>query len=161
MSQQKPEKRVVTEREYVRAERKRVFRALYGIFVCLVAISFVVLVFAYIGKIMDVDLKVATGRVDGWEGVSFLCFAVLCIVFGCLACMSGLYAARTLKEVAKTNPALLLTRANTADLPAFESLVRASQAPIQAQKSILLRAATETSEKYEEQLLRASSEGHE
>ena len=38
----------------------------------------------------------------------------------------------------------LLTRANTADLPAPDSLVRASAEPMQEQQAVLLRAATET-----------------
>ena len=57
---------------------------------------------------------------------------------------------------AKQVPSVLpLTRANTADLPALDSLVRASSEPIQEQQSVLLRAATETQERHEEQLVRA------
>ena len=57
---------------------------------------------------------------------------------------------------AKQVPSVLpLTRANTADLPALDSLVRASSEPIQEQQSVLLRAATETQERHDEQLVRA------
>ena len=47
-----------------------------------------------------------------------------------------------------------LTRANTADLPAPDSLVRASSEPMQAQEAVLLRAAAEGQETPPEQLVR-------
>lgn len=50
-----------------------------------------------------------------------------------------------------------LTRANIADLPASESLVRASGAPMQEQETALLRAANNKQDEHEEQLLRAAS----
>ena len=50
-----------------------------------------------------------------------------------------------------------LTRANTADLPAPDSLVRASEEPAQAQQAVLLRPTVEMQERREEQLLRASA----
>lgn len=43
-----------------------------------------------------------------------------------------------------------------ADIPASDSLVHNSAEPLQAQESVLLRAATETTETQEAQLLRAS-----
>ena len=49
--------------------------------------------------------------------------------------------------------------AHAAKLPASDSLVRASEEPLQAQQSILLRAAIETTEKQEDELLRASAGG--
>lgn len=50
-----------------------------------------------------------------------------------------------------------LTRANIADLPASESLVRASGAPMQEQETALLRVANNKQDEHEEQLLRAAS----
>lgn len=49
-----------------------------------------------------------------------------------------------------------LTCANTADLPALDSLVRASSEPLQAQEAVLLRAAEQEQETPPEQLVRAS-----
>ena len=46
------------------------------------------------------------------------------------------------------------TRATIAELPAPDSLVRASQEPVQEQQSILLRAAAEVGQTPAEQLLR-------
>jgi len=48
----------------------------------------------------------------------------------------------------------LYTAVSTADLPASDMLVRASQEPEQAEHSILLRAATDTNQTPAEQLLR-------
>ncbi len=48
-----------------------------------------------------------------------------------------------------------LTRFNTADLPAPDSLVRASSEPMQAQQAVLLRAAAEGQDRHEEELVRA------
>jgi len=47
-----------------------------------------------------------------------------------------------------------LTRANTADLTAVDSLVRSSEKPEQAQADVLLRPATEVQQTPPEQLLR-------
>jgi hypothetical protein len=59
------------------------------------------------------------------------------------------------KKARRIKTGIPLTRANTADLPAPDSLVRASQEPVQAQEAVLLRAAAETQEKHEAQLVRA------
>ena len=56
----------------------------------------------------------------------------------------------------KKDAVVPLTRANTADLPAPDSLVRASSEPMQAQEAVLLRAAAEGQETPPEQLVRAS-----
>ncbi len=59
------------------------------------------------------------------------------------------------RKFATVEDVVPLTRANTAHLPAPGSLVRASSAPTQAQKAVLLRAAAEGQERHEEQLVRA------
>ena len=65
---------------------------------------------------------------------------------------------RTLHKVSKVETGVPLTRANAADVPASDSLVRASAEPMQAQEAVLLRAATQSTEKRAEQLLRATNE---
>lgn len=60
-------------------------------------------------------------------------------------------------KVQKIDPGVFLTRANTGDLPAPDSLVRASTEPVQEPQAILLRAAAGTQTGQEEQLLRASA----
>lgn len=76
---------------------------------------------------------------------------------------TGSYFFRKWGKNAMTRAATLdtgipFTRANTADLPAPESLVRASAEPVQEPQAVLLRAAAETREKHEEQLLRGVTE---
>jgi hypothetical protein len=63
---------------------------------------------------------------------------------------------RAVKRVRRAKVWVTLARANTADLPAPDSLVRASAEPVQEQQAVLLRAATEGTETHEEQLVRAS-----
>jgi hypothetical protein len=53
-----------------------------------------------------------------------------------------------------------LPHVDAADLSAPESLVRASEEPVREQQAVLLRAATETAERHERQLVRAA-EGRE
>jgi hypothetical protein len=54
-------------------------------------------------------------------------------------------------------PVTLITRHNIADLPAVETLVRASALPPSHQQSELLRAAPQGSETPPEELLRATT----
>ena len=78
-------------------------------------------------------------------------------------CLLLLYLGRrAMKQVAKVEHVVPLTRANTAALPANDSLVRASQEPAQAQEGVLLRvAAGEAQAGKEEQLLKAAAGGQE
>lgn len=81
------------------------------------------------------------------------------VAIGCTGIASVLFLVReTAKSIQKRKSFLA---AKTANIPASESLVRASSEPMQAQQAILLRAASETTETHEEQLLRASVEGQE
>ncbi len=66
-----------------------------------------------------------------------------------------------MKTAKKIDMGVPVTRVNAADLPAPDSLVRASQEPLQAQEGVLLRAATQTQDRHEEQLLRAAAGGQE
>ena len=76
------------------------------------------------------------------------------LVLGTILC----YAARTVsrRRAQKIPVSAPITRANTAHLPAIDTLVRASTEPTQTQKAVLLRPALEKAERHEEQLLRAS-----
>ena len=81
-------------------------------------------------------------------------------VYGLVAIIyaSAKGAAACLRDEIKKEKIIPITRANTADLPAPDSLVRASSEPLQAQDAVLLRAVEERQEKHEEQLLRAITE---
>ena len=111
-----------------------------------------------------------------------LCF--VCTIISVLAVIGGIYAdwkivavflpvavlsalgGRALKQVAEKAmreakaplDAVPLTRTNIGDLPAPETLVRASQQPPQEQQTELLRAAIQGPDTPPEQLLRATKE---
>ena len=91
-----------------------------------------------------------------WQGV-FLIIAFDLIVGSCSAALVryGLKAVREARDIA---PVVPLTRANTADLPAPDSLVRASQQPTQEQEVTLLRAAAQGFATPIEQLVRPTEQ---
>ena len=72
----------------------------------------------------------------------------------------GVTMLTVIKGVRRINVDVPLTRANTANLPAPDSLVRAGSEPMQAQEAVLLRAVAEGQETLPEQLVRAVN-GHE
>ena len=81
-------------------------------------------------------------------------FLIVAFASATLAC--HVFAWHTLSKANSFQTGIPLTRANTADLPAPDMLVRASSEPLQAQKDVLLRAAAEGQEKHEVQLVRAA-----
>jgi hypothetical protein len=67
---------------------------------------------------------------------------VIMVVVGCGISLYLLYfSIRAARQAKKVKVGVPLTRANTADLPAPESLVRASAEPVQDRQAVLLRAA--------------------
>ncbi len=85
-------------------------------------------------------------------GLSHIIRELLLVVFAV-----SLYhvAVCQLKRTLAIKPVVPLTRANTGSLPTSDSLVRASEEPMQAQKAALLRAAAATQEMPPDQLVRA------
>ncbi|MCW3096731.1 MAG: hypothetical protein JWL77_2349 [Chthonomonadaceae bacterium] len=61
-----------------------------------------------------------------------------------------------MQEGEELDAGIPFTRANTADLPPADSLVRASDEPVQQQKSVLLRAAIPGPKTRPEELVRAT-----
>ena len=98
-----------------------------------------------------------------------LCFGMWGAAFGTLFALTpavltyylGKWTQGAIQRFEKMDSGVPLTRAIIADLPAADSLVRASAEPSQAQQCVLLRAARETTEGHEEELLRASVGGRE
>ena len=80
-------------------------------------------------------------------------FAFICVAAVMLACY-GLTMATAIRGVRRIHVDVPLTRANTANLPAPDSLVRASSEPMQVQQTVLLRAAAEGMETPPEQIAR-------
>ena len=85
-------------------------------------------------------------------------YGIIGLLFGCgaFACINALRG--SLHEASSIKVNTLLTRPNTADLPAIDSLVRASSVPTQAHATVLLRPAVEVQETRPEELMRAVCE---
>ena len=85
-----------------------------------------------------------------------LAFATFTGLFTCGASSLYLRGRQAFQNAQRKKLDIPFTRANIADLPAPQSLVRASEEPTQAQETILLRAATsaQASETPAEQLVR-------
>jgi hypothetical protein len=74
-----------------------------------------------------------------------------------LSATGGVAGVSLLNKARKIVPVVPITRANTGHLPAQESLVRASEEPTRPAVPVwVLRAATESVERHEEQLVRAA-----
>lgn len=92
-------------------------------------------------------------NLPGWMIAVRVALSVLPVLLGASCCaLTG----RAMNKRAVRRDTLPLTHVNTADLPAVDSLVRASSEPLQAQEGVLLRAAAEGQETPPEQLVRAS-----
>ncbi len=157
-------KRIVSKGEYVRAKgiglslrvSSRGFMALAICCACFAAVMFS----CFACSIVVFFMMLFSGRnawsmpltalyfllASGLSGAVGIGFARLC------------WASRSRAE--RIENIVLFTHANTADLPAPDSLVRASSEPLQAQEAVLLRAATEGQERHEDELLRASVGGN-
>jgi len=82
----------------------------------------------------------------------------IAFVIGLLATMIVVvYTIRVIPAARAIGKVIPLTRANTADLTAVDSLVRASEQPEQAQADVLLRAVTDVQQTPPEQLLRSTT----
>lgn len=144
---QKTDKRIVSKSKYVADLSTKVTVASFGTVIFFVGFMCLLLTCG-LGILMLLHLS--------WAVLYLFLFAIGILGSGSVALLY--LGAKIIKEAKETEVGIPLTRANTRDLSAPESLVRASQEPVQAQKSILLRAAMETTEKQEAELLRASGE---
>ena len=143
-----PGKRIVSKAEYIAAAGKKVVYSL-GV-VGLPVITAACIVGVIIGTI--IWLTQLHSPASGIDVIALI------IALGCMAYWSKKAADKSLAKAVQPLQILPLTRANAADLPVSESLVRSSEEPLQAQQAILLRAASETGEGQEDELLRASAE---
>ena len=139
-------KRIVSKGRYIKLLGMRLSLLSCGA-VCMIVGS----VAALLGIVVGVDDVIR--QVGGPE---FPLLAPNGYYIACLVCL--LIGVRCTFLGEKVEEAVVpLTRANTANLPAPDSLVRASSEPLQTQEAVLLRAAAgEKQERHEEQLVRAS-----
>lgn len=140
-------KRIVSKREYAVLIGKR--EALRWGSVGL-AVVVAICVLCTVGFIM-------VGLQAGAVAWTILCFLIAIL---CMAAAWGIKQAaeNAMKKALAKLDAIPLNRANIADLPVPDTLVRASSEPIEEQQAVLLRAASQGQERHEEQLLRAATD---
>ncbi len=143
----KARRQIVSKGEYADNIVWKAFVYILGIFLCLL----------FLLCLVALGVIVFEAKQEGVPAsyVPFFAFLVLAMAGG------GWFLFPRAKQVIQAakyiDPGIPFTRANTADMPANDSLVRASQEPAQAQEGVLLRAATgETQAQDARQLLRAS-----
>lgn len=157
----KPRKRIVSKGAYAAAMgQKAALGAGTLILFLLTTLLFLIALIAFFAGV-----SAWAGDWPVWDGpfgvatvtpvLKMKCWAVSLV---CIAAGAGIKWATEagLKKTAQSIDVLLLTRANTAALPAPDSLVRASSEPVQAQEAVLLRAAAQGQETPAEELVRAS-----
>ena len=142
----KPGKRIVSKSRYIKLMGMRLSLLSCGA-VCMLVGG----VAAMLGVMEGVDDVIRGSVGTGFSLPSPNGFYVACLVCFLVGVCCTFLGEKVQEDVTP------LTRANTADLPAPDILVRASSEQAQAQEAVLLRATTEGQEKHEEQLVRASS----
>ena len=161
-------KHIVSKAEYVRIQGKRAQAILSGVAYLSLAVlsgfagaSLIAIVCYYLcfpTRHFLLDIFVFKNHYHPQDEI--VCLAIfdggaIVALFG-LAYVHGTFGYNQIIEAARTDPGVPFTRMNTADLPASESLVRASEEPTHEHQTVLLRAAIETTERHEEQLVRAA-----
>jgi len=137
METEKKAKRIVSKGEYARIQSLRFGLFLSGLSLMLLGFSSAPLVRLVFHRHHYIDLNI---------------FFTVGPVFATLLVIPAVMLIK--KAQALNDNVVPITRANTADLPADESLVRASQEPVQEDQSILLRSAADTNQTPADQLLR-------
>ena len=148
--EQKTNRKIVSKGAYVKAQGKRGMLAVFAAILWLVTLFGLWLIGLFFYQIITGLLRSDTML------IAFLpiCFIVI-LATGLLTFVFGMLAKKTTKAVKTIDPGVPLTHAKTADLPAPDSLVRASSKPLQAQKAVLLRAVEQEIDTPPEQLVRA------
>lgn len=140
--QHKPHRRIVSKTRFVACLASRGAHRAVGWLMFTCALVFVLIV-----------LVILTGVVR--EGMPPIHDAIIVVGFGLLCIREAiLIGQRSLKHASLMEPLAPLTRRTAADLPEPESLVRASEEPVQAAGKVLLRAVRDTQEEPVEELLR-------
>jgi|SRR5579871_2372465 len=139
MNQPEKKQRIVSKGQYVEAHGKRIGFGTVGCGLLLVAALCGSVTIGSIGALF------AGG---GWRAAGEI------MASGFLTFYSGYVGFVYLRQSRKIDPGIPLTRKVANTLPAEDSLVRASEEPIQEQQAILLRAAVDGQEMAPDQLVR-------
>ena len=144
-------KRIVSKGEYVKVQGLRVGLVCFGVTTVLLCLASVAFLLTELGRNDHTPPGKRFENQVSWQTM----LLVLAIVGAFIYFMNRMTELIGSK-VTRIEPGVPLTRANTADLPANDTLVRAGAEPTQQQQAVLLRAATQTQERHEEQLVRAA-----
>ena len=144
-------KRIVSKRDYVRLVCQRVILTSFGL--CLHAMAFISgLAAIYLLLCAIISITVFSGEErDAMD--TGICLMVLVISPGA-AYLCNKWGKVSIQQASKIDMETIIYT-NTADLPAPESLVRASEQPSQEQEAVLLRSLMEAHQTPSEQLVRA------
>ena len=149
----KMRRRIVSKGAYATIRRQEAFK--FSIGLCFIVIAGMAL---FVGLIIGVRFGIEAQygvsiKAQGVMAAACSVTALFCGI-GAFLCFKALQG--SLYEVGQIEVKSLFIRVNTADLPAHDSLVRASSEPLQTQETVLLRAAAQGMETPPEQLVRAS-----
>jgi hypothetical protein len=146
-------KRIVSKAEYIQVQGKKVSLAASGSMLALLGMLCICLMICsgicFILCFFDAVYGYEGNYVLGLKGS-----VVATMLFGCFGYWCEIVGDAASKRSEKIEAVFPLTRANTANLPAPESLLRASVEPVQGQEAVLLRAASQGEERREEHLLK-------
>ncbi len=135
-------KRIVSKSEYTRLQARRTLKSIWA--ALLIALG-----------ILDSVITVLLTALFYFDG--HVTQSVIWLLVGGASAFHWLRRSFTnLYRIEKVD-VVPVTRANIAELPAAESLVRPSDQPKQIQKRVLLRAVEVWQDDHEEQLMRAST----
>lgn len=155
MNKQEPGKRIVSKGEYA----TRIIQKMGLQCGSLSLLLFSVIGFFVMMCCLVVGCMFIADYMRGWNHiVAGLIAFLIAVTLGALSYLLWQAANRAIVAAGLIAPCLPLTRANTADLPAIESLVRASAEPLQIQQNVLLRAATQSEQTPPEQLVRPAKD---
>lgn len=149
-----PVKKIVSKGKYAQVQGLRAGTFLWGIGLIVAGI-----VCAVIALCLCVTLIVAFPDGSHMSGLTVVAVAVCAALCAAGTYRLGKMGVTKIEQAERMNNVVPLTRITAPYLSAPESLVRASGEPIQEQQTVLLRAATQTQERHEEQLLRYGRRG--
>ncbi len=141
----KTSKRIVSEGQYAVAQANRYGCGILGI------ILFGIAAIGAVSSVWDYWL-VFSHRVP-WYPWFYVSTFYWCLAFG-----GGWGAFLSVKRVRKIDPGIPVSRISADTLPVEESLVRASEEPVQEQQALLLRGTIDNLETPIDQLLRPTGE---
>ena len=155
MELKKTGKQIVSKGEYVGRLGSKAFFSAVGIIMlwfCAIGVFATICLLFTLFFILYPDLT----KMD--VAIRFIIFLSLCLpLVGVVLFLLGYVGRLAIRRGRQVDPGIPFTRENTADLPAEDSLVRASEEPTPEQQTVLLRAAVQGQETPAEELVRASS----